>query len=44
VTFSFDASRGLIVVKAELVGPDGIGVLQFALDTGATATVVNVEL
>jgi predicted aspartyl protease len=44
VTFSFDASRGLIVVKAELVGPDGIGVLQFALDTGATASVVNVEM
>ena len=44
MTFSFDASRGLIVVKAELVGPDGIGVLQFALDTGATASVVNVEM
>ena len=42
--FSFDASRGLIVVGAELAGPGGVGLLQFALDTGATATVVNVAM
>jgi hypothetical protein len=44
VSFSFDASRGLIVARAELAGPDGTGVLQLALDTGATATVVNVAM
>ena len=32
------------MVRAELEGPGGIGVLQFALDTGATATVVNAAM
>jgi hypothetical protein len=44
VSYSFDASRGLILVKAELAGPGGIAVLQFALGTGATASVVNVAM
>jgi hypothetical protein len=38
VNFAFDPQRGLIVVRAELWGPSGSGVLQLALDTGATST------
>jgi len=44
LTFSFNAQRGLIVIKAELTGPSGSGVLQLALDTGATTTLVNVAM
>jgi hypothetical protein len=44
VNFVFDSRRGLIVVKAELWGPSGSGVLQLALDTGATSTLVNVGM
>jgi len=44
VSYPFDPSRGLIVVRAELAGPRGSGILQLALDTGATTTVVNVEV
>ena len=38
----FDLDAGLIVVNAELVGSAGSGLIRLALDTGATATVVNV--
>jgi predicted aspartyl protease len=38
---SFDPRQGLIVVRAELWGPTGSGVLRLALDTGATSTVVS---
>lgn len=41
--FSFDPAVGLIVVKAELFGPAGNAVLQLALDTGATTTLINVS-
>jgi len=44
VNFAFDPQRGLIVVRAELWGPTGSGVLQLALDTGATSTLVNVGM
>jgi len=44
VNFAFDPERGLIVVRAELWGPTGSGVLQLALDTGATSTLVNVGM
>jgi predicted aspartyl protease len=44
LTFSFNPQRGLIVVRAELTGPSGSGVLQLALDTGATTTLVNVAM
>jgi predicted aspartyl protease len=44
LTFSFDPQRGLIVVRAELTGPSGSGVLQLALDTGATTTLINVAM
>ena len=39
--FSFDPHQGLIIVRAELAGPTGSAVSRFALDTGATRTVVN---
>ena len=41
---AFDLSRGLIIVRAELFGPTGTAILQLALDTGATTTLVNVAL
>ena len=44
MNFVFDPRRGLIVVRAELWGPSGSGVLQLALDTGATSTLVNVGM
>jgi len=44
VNFIFDPQRGLIVIRAELWGPSGSGVLQLALDTGATSTLVNVGM
>jgi len=44
VNFVFDPWRGLIVVRAELWGPSGSAVLQLALDTGATSTLVNVGM
>jgi predicted aspartyl protease len=42
MSFPFQAERGLIIVKAELWGSTGSGVLRLALDTGATRTLVNV--
>jgi len=44
LTFAFDPRRGLIVVRAELTGPTGSGILQLALDTGATSTLINVAM
>ena len=44
MNFVFDPQRGLIVIRAELWGPSGSGVLQLALDTGATSTLVNVGM
>ena len=37
----FRPDRGLIVVTAELWGPNGSIPLRLALDTGATSTVIN---
>lgn len=42
--FLFDSQYGLIIVRAELVGPAGNAVLRLALDTGATNTLVNVGM
>ena len=42
MSFSFNADRGLIIIRAELFGPSGSIVLRLALDTGATTTMVNV--
>jgi predicted aspartyl protease len=44
VSFPFDPSLGLIVVPAEVVGPHGTGILQLALDTGATTTLLNAAI
>lgn len=44
MTFPFDPQQGLIVVPAELWGPTGSAVLRLALDTGATATLVNIAM
>lgn len=44
MTFPFDPQQGLIVVPAELRGPTGSAVLRLALDTGATATLVNIAM
>ena len=37
----FNPDEGLIIVRAEITGPSGNGVLRLALDTGATGTVIN---
>lgn len=42
MSFPFHAQEGLVIVPAELFGPSGSIVLRLALDTGATATMVNV--
>lgn len=44
MSLSFDPRQGLIVVRAELWGPTGSAILQLALDTGATGTLVNVGM
>ena len=44
MSLSFDPRRGLIVVRAELFGPSGSAVLQLALETGATSTLINVAM
>ena len=44
MSYPFNAQRGLIVLQAELFGPSGSAVLRLALDTGATATLINVGL
>ena len=44
MNLSFDPRQGLIVVRAELWGPTGSAILQLALDTGATGTLVNVGM
>ena len=42
MSFPFNAHQGLIVVHAEVFGPAASIVLRLALDTGATATMINV--
>lgn len=44
MSFPFDPQYGLITVRAELEGPSGNAVLQLALDTGATSTLINVGM
>ena len=41
MSFPFDAQRGLVITNAEVFGPSGSVVLRLALDTGATATMIN---
>jgi predicted aspartyl protease len=44
VSSAFDPQQGLIIVRTELWGPTGSAVLRLALDTGATARVVNIAM
>jgi predicted aspartyl protease len=44
MTISFDPRQGLIIIPVELFGPSGSFVLRFALDTGASYTVVSVGM
>ncbi|MCI0489651.1 MAG: retropepsin-like domain-containing protein [Blastocatellia bacterium] len=41
MSFAFNAHQGLIIVRTEIWGSSGSGVLSLALDTGATSTLVN---
>ena len=41
MTFAFNRNKGLIIVFAEVFGPAGSVILRLALDTGATATLLN---
>jgi len=44
MSFSFDPQQGLVIVRAELSGPAGRGILRLALDTGATSSLINFSL
>lgn len=41
MSFSFNAERGMIVVRAEVFGVNISAVLRLALDTGATSTMIS---
>jgi len=41
MSFPFQAQQGLILVGVEVSGPSGSAILQCALDTGATTTLIN---
>lgn len=40
----FNAAAGLVVVGAELEGPTGTALVRVAVDTGASATLLNVAI
>ena len=40
----FDPSAGLVIVTAEIRGPSAKAVVQLAVDTGATRTLLNAAL
>src|SRR5438477_7656587 len=40
----FDRNQGLIIVATRVTGPMGSAVLNLALDTGATRTLINTPL
>ena len=42
--YRFDPARGLIILRAEISGPSGRAAIRLALDTGATATLVNTDI
>jgi len=44
VKYSFDSKAGIILVKTKLHGPAGDGIVNLALDTGATWTLVSWEI
>src|SRR5262245_41392410 len=44
MSFSFDAKQGLIIVRTKLYGINGDTIVRLALDTGATATMINADI
>ena len=42
--YPFNKDDGLIIVKAELIGPSGNVIVRLAFDTGATRTLINVGI
>jgi hypothetical protein len=42
--FPFDPGRGLIVIPTEVIGPTSSAIVQLALDTGATRSLINAHL
>jgi hypothetical protein len=42
--YQFDAKAGLILVKRKLFGPTGDSIVNLALDTGATWTLISWEV
>lgn len=41
MSFAFNPHQGLVIVRAQIWGPSGTGILLLALDTGATSTLVS---
>jgi len=41
MSFDFDLQEGLIVIPTRLFGPNGEAIVHFALDTGASTSLVN---
>ena len=45
MSLTFDSQQGLIIVPVEITGPSGNNaILRLALDTGATITLINVDV
>ena len=42
--YPFDSNAGIVLVKAKVYGPAGDGIVNLALDTGATWTLVSWEI
>ena len=44
MSVAFNPAAGLVLVSAELEGPTGTAIVRLALDTGATATLLNAAI
>lgn len=44
MSFAFNSASGLVVVSVKVTGPLGIAYYKLALDTGATSTIISVDL
>lgn len=44
MTLQFDPEEGLVIVPTKIYGPTGDSLVRLALDTGATATMVNWDI
>ena len=42
--FRFDRSAGLVIVRAEISGPNATAIIRMALDTGASRTLISAGL